>query len=227
MSNSTGGIRYFPAGGAEASPEGQDLSSALAEHVPADTRDPLIGLIWAQTIDGVIGRDGGMPWHLPEDLAHFKATTAGHPVIMGRRTWESFPPAFRPLPGRTNIVVSSSDTLAAEIAPSGAVVVPSLEQALDTARRSPGSGEIWIIGGARLWESAVPLADAAVVTVIDASIEGDTYAPGLGPDWTFTAVSPARGWFAAANGTAYRIALWVRARTSDTVTDQDGQAELP
>ncbi|WP_329609342.1 dihydrofolate reductase [Arthrobacter sp. ATA002] len=134
-------------------------------------------MIWAQTLDGVIGRDGGMPWHLPEDLAHFKATTAGHPVIMGRRTWESFPPAYRPLPGRTNIVVSSSETLADELSPSGAVVVPSLEHALDTARHSPGGDQIWFIGGARLWETAVPLADAAVVTVINSTIEGDTYAP--------------------------------------------------
>ena len=67
-----------------------------------------VGMIWAQTPDRVIGRDGTMPWHLPEDLAHFKEHTLGHPVIMGRRTWESFPERFRPLPGRTNIVITSS-----------------------------------------------------------------------------------------------------------------------
>jgi dihydrofolate reductase len=227
LSSSTERYRYFPAAG-KGSPEGQDLASALASTGTTGAADPMIGLIWAQTLDGVIGRDGGMPWHLPEDLAHFKATTAGHPVIMGRRTWESFPPAYRPLPGRTNIVVSSSDTLADEISPSGAVVVPSLEHALDTARRSPGGDQIWIIGGAQLYEAAVPFADAAVVTVIETSVEGDTYAPRLGPDWTFTAVSPAENWHSAANGTSYRIAVWVRTqKPSGGVTDRDGQAVLP
>ena len=87
-----------------------------------------VGMIWAQTPDRVIGRDGTMPWHLPEDLAHFKEHTLGHPVIMGRRTWESFPERFRPLPGRTNIVVSRTLTAPVEDGPdgrtAGAVVVP-------------------------------------------------------------------------------------------------------
>lgn len=227
MSSSVERIRYFPVGG-EGSPEGLDLPSVLAGAGRSGHADPVIGMIWAQTLDGVIGRDGGMPWHLPEDLAHFKNTTAGHPVIMGRRTWESFPPAYRPLPGRTNIVVSSSETLADEISPSGAVVVPSLEHALDTARNSPGGDRIWIVGGAQLYEAAAPFADAAVVTVIGTSVDGDTYAPRLGPDWTFTAVSPAEDWHTAANGTSYRIAVWVRAqKSSGDVTNQDGQAVLP
>lgn len=227
MSSSVKGNRYFPVAG-EGSAEGLDLSSALASAGTPGTAGPLVGLIWAQTLDGVIGRDGGMPWHLPEDLAHFKAATAGHPVIMGRRTWESFPPAYRPLPGRTNIVVSSSETLADEISPSGAVVVSSLEQALDTARHSPGGEQIWIVGGAQLYEAALPFADAAVVTVIQTSVEGDTYAPRLGPEWTFAAVSPAEDWHTAANGTSFRIAVWVRPqKPSDDVTDQDGQAVLP
>ena len=67
---------------------------------------PRLGLIWAEARGGVIGKDGGMPWHVPEDLAHFKERTTGHPVIMGRRTWESFPERFRPLPDRRNIVVT-------------------------------------------------------------------------------------------------------------------------
>ena len=71
-----------------------------------------LGLVWAQARGGVIGKDGGMPWHVPEDLAHFKAVTSGHPVIMGRRTWESFPARFRPLPGRRNIVVTASPSWA-------------------------------------------------------------------------------------------------------------------
>ena len=73
-----------------------------------------LGAIWTQTDAGIIGRDGDMPWYAPEDLAHFKKVTLGAPVIMGRRTWESLPPRFRPLPGRTNIVISRSVTEAEE-----------------------------------------------------------------------------------------------------------------
>ena len=226
--NDSAGVRYFATSAGEVFPDGMDLKAALSAAYPDGVPQPLVGMIWAQTVDGVIGRDGGMPWHLPEDLAHFKNTTAGHPVIMGRRTWESFPAAYRPLPGRTNIVVSSSDTLAAELEPAGAVVVPSLEQALDTARRSPGAEQVWIVGGAQLYEAAAPLADAAVVTVINTSLEGDTYAPHLGPDWAFAAVSPAEGWHTAANGTEYRIALWARTGETDSrVTNQDGHGLLP
>ena len=85
-----------------------------------------LGLVWAQARGGVIGKDGGMPWHVPEDLAHFKAVTSGHPVIMGRRTWESFPARFRPLPGRRNIVVTGSPSWAEP----GAVRAESLDAAL-------------------------------------------------------------------------------------------------
>ena len=227
-SNAADGNRYYPAAEGEGSITGLSLDAALAESGAAPMPQPLVGMIWAQTLDGVIGRDGGMPWHLPEDLAHFKATTAGHPVIMGRRTWESFPPAYRPLPGRTNIVVSSSETLAAELEPAGAVVVPSLAQALDAAGRSDGAEQIWIVGGAQLYEAAAPLADAAVVTVINSDVGGDTYAPRLGKDWAFAAASPAEGWHSAANGTSYRIALWVRAPPpAGDVTIPHGAAVLP
>ena len=89
-----------------------------------------LGLIWAQARGGVIGKDGGMPWHVPEDLAHFREVTTGAPVIMGRRTWESFPSRFRPLPGRRNIVVTHSDSWANE----GAERAPSLDAALELAR---------------------------------------------------------------------------------------------
>ena len=77
---------------------------------PLPPAQPCLGAIWAQTDAGIIGRDGTMPWRAPEDLAHFKTVTMGKPVIMGRRTWESFPPRFRPLPERTNIVISRSIT---------------------------------------------------------------------------------------------------------------------
>ena len=96
-----------------------------------------LGAIWAQTDAGIIGRDGDMPWRAPEDLVHFKKVTLGAPVIMGRRTWESFPPRFRPLPGRTNIVISRSVAEAQER--DGALWVPSLDAALYAARDAVGA----------------------------------------------------------------------------------------
>jgi len=171
---------------------------------------PLVGLIWAQTTNGVIGKDGGMPWHLPEDLAHFKQTTSGHPVIMGRRTWESFPARYRPLPGRTNIVISRSPQHRAALEAGGAVVVDSLPLALAEARRHPGAEELWIIGGGEIFRVAEDQANAAVVTVIDIESDGDTFAPPLGPGWVLDGVCPDAGWDTGANGTRYRIARWSR-----------------
>ncbi|HVL62895.1 MAG TPA: dihydrofolate reductase, partial [Microbacterium sp.] len=100
-----------------------------------------IGLIWAEAHDGVIGADGGMPWHVPEDLAHFKALTLGAPVVMGRRTWESFPARFRPLPGRRNIVVTRQAGWNAQ----GAERAGSLEAAIAACGDAPRG---WVIGGA-------------------------------------------------------------------------------
>ena len=166
---------------------------------------PVIGLIWAQTEDGVIGQDGGIPWHVPEDMALFRATTTGHPVIMGRRTWESFPEAFRPLPDRTNIVISTSVTDLP-----GAVVVPSLDAAFDAAQTSPGAEEIWVIGGGRVYSDAMPRANAALVTVVESAAEGDTLAPTLGTEWSLAALTPDTGWLESRTGTRYRISLWTQ-----------------
>ena len=186
--------------------------------IPADTpsgthagrKEPVLGLIWAQSSNGVIGKNGELPWHLPEDLAHFKRTTQGHPVIMGRRTWDSFPAKFRPLPGRTNIVISGNPERREELARSGAVAVGSLEQALAEAASSPGSEEVWIIGGGEIFRNATALANTAVVTVIDLETDGDTFAPMLSAGWTFDAADPAEGWLTSSNGTRYRIALWTQ-----------------
>lgn len=167
---------------------------------------PVIGMIWAQTEAGVIGRDGGIPWHVPEDLAHFRATTTGHPVIMGRRTWESFPDKFRPLPDRTNIVISGS----APGAFPGAVVVHSLDAAMEAAASSPGAEEIWIIGGGRVYADAMPLANAALVTVVESEEDGDTVAPTLDTDWALAALTPETGWLESSSGPRYRISLWTR-----------------
>ncbi len=166
---------------------------------------PVIGMIWAQTENGVIGKDGGIPWHVPEDLAHFRATTTGHPVIMGRRTWESFPERFRPLPDRTNIVISTSVTDLP-----GAVVVPSLDAALAAAADAPGAAEVWIIGGGRVYADGMAHAHAALVTVVENAAEGDTLAPALGPDWSLTALTPETGWLESSRGPRYRISLWTR-----------------
>ena len=169
-----------------------------------------LGLVWAQTSTGVIGQAGDMPWHLPEDMSHFSRLTTGHPVIMGRKTWESFPDKYRPLPDRTNIVITRQaawrDTPGAE----GAVAVASLDDALLESQFVPGHETVWIIGGGEIFAQALDLADVAVVTTIDTTAEGDTFAPELGYDWTASASLPANGWLTSANGTRYRITLWRR-----------------
>lgn len=128
-----------------------------------------VGLVWAEARGGVIGADGGMPWHVPEDLAHFKAVTLGSPVVMGRRTWESFPDRFRPLPGRRNIVVTRDGGWSAQ----GAERADSLPAALDAA----GDGRVWVIGGGALFREAISRADLLEVTEIDLAVDGDTFAP--------------------------------------------------
>lgn len=151
-----------------------------------------------------------MPWHVPEDMAHFRAVTSGHPVIMGRRTWLSFPAKFRPLPERTNIVLSSDPAWPDSVEAVAAVAVASLSAALKKAEQTPGSEQIWIIGGGQLYRQALALADTAVITVIDSTAEGDTYAPELGAEWTFERADPASGWHQSAHGERYRFTWWRR-----------------
>lgn len=133
-------------------------------------------LIFARAANGAIGKDGTMPWHLPEDLAHFKRTTLGCPVIMGRKTWDSLPPRFRPLPGRTNVVVTRQPAWQAQ----GVTVAHSLQQAITQCGNVP---DVWVIGGADIYAQALPLASSAVVTEIDAVFEGDAFAPVFGAGW--------------------------------------------
>jgi dihydrofolate reductase len=133
-------------------------------------------LIYARARNGVIGANNQLPWHLPEDLAHFKRTTLGQPVIMGRKTWDSLPPKFRPLPGRVNIVVTRQTDWQAE----GAVPAGSMEDAM---RQCPDATDAWVIGGAEIYAQAAPLASSAVVTEIDQDFEGDAFAPTLGAGW--------------------------------------------
>ena len=141
---------------------------------------PTINLIYARAANGVIGKDGTLPWHLPEDLAHFKRLTHGWPVIMGRKTWDSLPPRFRPLPGRTNIVVTRQVGWQAP----GASVANSLQGAIAQC------GEVvqaWVIGGAQIYAAAEPLASRIEVTQIARDFQGDAFAPQLGTQWVVTA----------------------------------------
>jgi len=153
----------------------------------------MIGLIWAQARDAagraVIGADGSIPWHVPEDFAHFQRTTAGHPVVMGRLTWASLPDRVRPLPRRTNVVVTRSpaeDVLALAVAArrDDVRVAASLEAALGLAAEAPGGDEVWVMGGSRVYAEALALADRLVVTEVDLEVAGDVYAPELEPgEW--------------------------------------------
>jgi len=137
-------------------------------------------LIFARAANGVIGKDGTMPWHLPEDLAHFKRTTLGCPVVMGRKTWDSLPPRFRPLPGRLNVVITRQRDWQA----TGASVAHSLPDALALCG---SAADVWIIGGAEIYAQALPQASSAVVTEIEANFDGDAFAPQFGAQWTETA----------------------------------------
>jgi dihydrofolate reductase len=172
-----------------------------------------LGLVWAQTTDGVIGKDGDMPWHLPEDMAHFTRLTSGHPVIMGRKTWLSFPDKYRPLPGRTNIVVTRQEGWGATAEAEGALAVKSLDDALLESQFAPGHETVWVLGGGEIFAQTVDVADVAVVTFIESATEGDTYAPELTYEWKLAASEPATGWLTSASGTRYRFTLWRRTET--------------
>lgn len=140
-----------------------------------------INLIYARARNGVIGRDNKLPWHLPEDMVHFKQLTIGCPVLMGRKTWDSLPSRFRPLPGRTNLVVTRQTGWSAP----GAVPAASLEAALDTcARQGPVPAEVWVIGGAQLYALALQRAQRAFVTELELDVDGDAFAPELGGAWS-------------------------------------------
>lgn len=133
-------------------------------------------LIYARAENGTIGLNGQMPWHLPEDLAHFRQQTQGCPVIMGRKTWDSLPPRFRPLPGRNNIVITHQPDWTAQ----GALRAASLPDAMALCATASVA---WVIGGAQIYAQAAPYAHAAIVTEIHQSFDGDAFAPVLGKGW--------------------------------------------
>ncbi|WP_298208715.1 dihydrofolate reductase [Acidovorax sp.] len=157
-------------------------------------------LIYARAANGVIGKNNAMPWHLPEDMAHFKQLTQGHPVVMGRKTWDSIPPRFRPLPGRTNIVITRQPGWQAD----GALRAGSLDEAL---AQCDASTTVWVIGGAQIYAEALPLADRLEVTEIDQNFDGDAHAPVLGAEW----VESARSRHVGSNGLPFSFVTYVRA----------------
>jgi dihydrofolate reductase len=163
-----------------------------------------LALIWAQASDGVIGIDGRMPWHVPEDMAHFKALTLGHSVIMGRRTWESIEPRFRPLVERRNIVVSRDQAFAA----SGAEVAHSIDDAIHLLGEHGAGAHAWVIGGAQIYAATIARATRLEVTEIDADFAGDSYAPPIDDSWELTTLDPDVGWHTSRTGLAYRFATY-------------------
>jgi dihydrofolate reductase len=161
-------------------------------------------LIAALAQNRVIGRDNQLPWHLPADLKHFKALTLGKPIIMGRKTWDSL---GRPLPGRLNLVVSRQPGLQLD----GAEVFTSLEAAIvraDQWARQQGAGELMLIGGAQLYEQALPLAARLYLTRVELNPEGDAWFPAFSEaDWRRDALDAHP---ATAQTSAYSFETWSR-----------------
>jgi len=158
-----------------------------------------INMIFARSANGVIGLDGAMPWHLPEDLAHFKKLTLGSPVIMGRKTWDSLPAKFRPLPGRTNVVVTRQPDWQVI----GAQTAGSLAEALALCQVA---SDVWIIGGAQIYAQAEPLTSRIEVTEIAQNFAGDAFAPLLGADW----VESTRDAHTSSAGMGYSFVTYLR-----------------
>jgi dihydrofolate reductase len=159
-----------------------------------------VGLIWAQSTSGVIGRANGIPWRLPEDQARFKELTVGHTVVMGRLTWDSLPAKVRPLPGRRNVVV----TRQADFMADGATVVRNLDDAVTH------DDDTWVIGGGQIYALAVPLATRCEVTEVDVTLsraDDDAVAPVLDEAW----VGTEGDWLTSASGLRYRFLSYIRA----------------
>lgn len=162
-----------------------------------------LGLVWAQTPAGVIGHDGAIPWHVPEDQARFRRLTTGHPVVMGRATWDSLPPRFRPLPGRDNVVLTRSPGWDAP----GAIVVHDV----DDARRVIAGRDAWVIGGGQVYAAFLDDADRLEVTEVDVDAPGDAYAPAVDPAvWAVDVVEPADGWHTSSTGVRFRYVTYRR-----------------
>lgn len=170
-------------------------------------------MVWAQSRNGVIGRDGDMPWHVPEDLQHFKQVTMGEVLVMGRKTWESFPDSVRPLPGRTSVVVSGSfaeNPTDPKLEHEAVHVAADLSTGLELADELKTGHKIWVIGGGSLYDQALELATVVERSVFNLDVDGDTYAPALDDSWTLTTQDPANGWYMSESSVQYRFERWER-----------------
>ena len=157
-----------------------------------------VRLIWAEARGRIIGADGGIPWRVPGEQALFKQRTMGSTVVMGRATWESLPPGRRPLPGRRNVVLTRDPGWSAE----GAETAGSVREVLERYH------DVWVIGGAGVYAAFLPFADLVVRTEIDLTVDGDTRAPALGPDWE----ARPGAWQTPESGPRYRVVEHVRGR---------------
>jgi len=162
-----------------------------------------LSLIVARSRNGVIGKDGDLPWRLSDDLKHFKTTTRGCPVIMGRKTWESLPK--RPLPGRDNLVLSRDGQYSAP----GGRVFTSIQPAIETAKAlasAAGKSEIFAVGGSAIYAAALPFADRLYITEVDTVVEGDA----TFPDFDMNAFQEtARQDFAANSENEFRFSIHI------------------
>ncbi len=155
-----------------------------------------VRMIWAEAKDRVIGAAGGIPWRIPGEQAEFRRRTTGSTVVMGRGTWDSLPPRFRPLPGRRNVVLTRDKEWSAP----GAETAGSVEEVL------AAGGDVWVIGGAGVYQAFLPWAELIVRTEIDLSVPGDTFAPMLGDEWT----ARPGDWQITDSGPRYRVVEHIR-----------------
>ena len=170
----------------------------------------MLGLIWAQARNRAIGRNGTMPWHVPEDLAFFRHVTNDHPVIMGRKTWEGLADKYRPLPNRTNIVVTRNQDFVAD----GGYVAHDLHHAERIANKYLGDdGIAWVMGGAQIYQEALHTASLLVITELDIDVpDADAFAPNINLDsnenWLAYEADPNEGWLESREGTRYRFRVF-------------------
>jgi dihydrofolate reductase len=166
----------------------------------------VISLVVARAANGTIGRGGELPWHLPSDMRHFRELTTGHTVLMGRKTFESIPSKYRPLPERRNLVLSSS----AELELSGAEVFHDLPSALEACE-----SECFVIGGGTVYDETLPLADRVYATEVEHNLEGDTFFPSIdSPEWQLAERSAS----IEENGLNLSFAVYERAARERTVS---------
>jgi dihydrofolate reductase len=162
-----------------------------------------VHMIWAEARDGTIGKDGSIPWRVPEDQAMFRELTMGATVVMGRATWDSLPARFRPLTGRRNVVLTRDPSWTA----------PGAEVVHELAEVDVSAGQVWVMGGAAIYTAFLPVATHIVRTRVDLDVSGDVRAPSLGDDWR---VDRDTGWMTSSSGLRYVTQELVRARKAVT-----------